>query len=715
MNHPSIAALAWPMERLGEALELLAVRSGLGHAAAQPLGAPPAARGDAAADEAERRRWIEWAGAQLGVEVASVDASVPEAPALLRGAAPAVLPIEGGAAPMFLVLLGRRGRGLKLLGPDLQPHTCHLDAVEDALTARHDRAVQGELDALLALADVPAARRPAVRAALRRERLATERTGPCWMLRQPATTPFARQLVSAGLPARLGAVLGAYALLYALEIAGWGLIGQAALGGRLDAGWLAAWALALLSLVPLRLAGQALQAGFAREAGRLLKSRLMAGAMRLPIDRVREQGVGQLLGRVLESQALESLALSGGLAAVVSLLELAFAAWVLAQGAVPVGHLVLLAAWLVLTALLAWRYGARLRGWVMTRLDLTHDLVERMVGHRTRLAQERPALRDAREDQALHGYLAASEAMDRAATPVQAGVPAGWTIAAVAALAPALLGEGAAGVAPLAISVGGILLAQRAFGGMSAGLAGLARAGVAWQQVRDLFEAGGDAGRAPPRTFVPSPPRAAAAAGAPLLDASGLQFRHAAGTDAVLAQADVRIHHGDRILLEGPSGAGKSTLAALLTGLRTPQAGLLLLAGWDRHTLGDDWHRLATSAPQFHENHILSATLAFNLLMGRDWPPSLADLAEAEALCRELGLGDLIDRMPAGLQQRVGETGWQLSHGERSRIFLARALLQRAPLTVMDESFAALDPQTLARCLRCAMQRSDALVVIAHP
>ena len=101
--------------------------------------------------------------------------------------------------------------------------------------------------------------------------------------------------------------------------------------------------------------------------------------------------------------------------------------------------------------------------------------------------------------------------------------------------------------------------------------------------------------------------------------------------------------------------------------------------------------------------------------MGRDWPPSLADLQEAEALCCELGLGDLLERMPAGLQQRVGETGWQLSHGERSRIFLARALLQRAPLTVMDESFAALDPQTLARCLRCAMQRSDALVVIAHP
>jgi ATP-binding cassette, subfamily B, bacterial len=56
-----------------------------------------------------------------------------------------------------------------------------------------------------------------------------------------------------------------------------------------------------------------------------------------------------------------------------------------------------------------------------------------------------------------------------------------------------------------------------------------------------------------------------------------------------------------------------------------------------------------------------------------------------------------------------------LSHGERSRIFLARALLQKAPLTVLDESFAALDPETLARCLRCAFERAPTLMVIAHP
>jgi ATP-binding cassette subfamily B protein len=101
--------------------------------------------------------------------------------------------------------------------------------------------------------------------------------------------------------------------------------------------------------------------------------------------------------------------------------------------------------------------------------------------------------------------------------------------------------------------------------------------------------------------------------------------------------------------------------------------------------------------------------------MGRDWPPSAADLQQAGEVCEELGLGELLQRMPAGLQQQVGETGWQLSHGERSRVFLARALLQQADLTILDESFAALDPQTLERCLKSAFGRANTLMVIAHP
>lgn len=120
------------------------------------------------------------------------------------------------------------------------------------------------------------------------------------------------------------------------------------------------------------------------------------------------------------------------------------------------------------------------------------------------------------------------------------------------------------------------------------------------------------------------------------------------------------------------------------------------------------------AAPQFHENHVLTGTFAFNLLMGKGWPAQRQDFQEAEAVCRALGLGGLLDRMPAGLLQMVGETGWQLSHGERSRLFMARSLLQGADLVMLDESFAALDPETMQQCLDYVLGRAKSLLVIAH-
>jgi ATP-binding cassette, subfamily B, bacterial len=205
--------------------------------------------------------------------------------------------------------------------------------------------------------------------------------------------------------------------------------------------------------------------------------------------------------------------------------------------------------------------------------------------------------------------------------------------------------------------------------------------------------------------------------GAPtVIEAHGLVFRYRARGAPVLQGCDLRICAGDRLLLEGPSGGGKSTLAALLSGLRVPESGLLLLQGLDRQTLVvQGWRRRVVAAPQFHENHVLTETFVFNLLMGRRWPPQPADVEAAGSVCCEFGLDDLLSRLPAGLLQVVGETGWQLSHGECSRLYIARALLQEADLVVLDESFAALDPETLHRCLDYVLKRAATLLVIAHP
>ncbi|MFZ4699351.1 MAG: ATP-binding cassette domain-containing protein, partial [Candidatus Methylumidiphilus sp.] len=416
-----------------------------------------------------------------------------------------------------------------------------------------------------------------------------------------------------------------------------------------------------------------------------------------------------------ESQALESLALNGGFAVLIAVIELVFAAAILASGAGGSAHVLLLLAWLALTIGLSGRYYQRLKNWTLLRLDMTQELVERMVGHRTCLAQEAKIRRDSHEDQTIQAYLNSSIALDNAIVPIIGGLSRGWLMLGLLGLAPTFI-AGTGSATGLAISLGGILLANRALSGVSGGLAALARAGIAWTQVSTLFYS---ADKKPAQEPFLSSTQITGTGGegpaSQLIDASDLVFRYRPDGDPVLNGVNLSIYNGERILLEGSSGGGKSTLASLLVGLRIPDSGLLLLNGLDRHTLGESWSRLATEAPQFHENHILSGTLAFNLLMGSAWPASEEDLQEAKELCEELGLGELLERMPSGIMQRVGETGWQLSHGERSRIFLARALLQNAQLTILDESFAALDPESLEKCLSCAFKRAKTLLVIAHP
>jgi ATP-binding cassette subfamily B protein len=313
--------------------------------------------------------------------------------------------------------------------------------------------------------------------------------------------------------------------------------------------------------------------------------------------------------------------------------------------------------------------------------------------------------------------------MDGVAVKLAALVPRGWLVLGVAALAPAYA-SGEASAASLAVGLGGILLVFRALGKLAESLASLAGAGVAWRKVAPLFESAARPDEAGVPSFSVSARRRvedeAATRVEPearaVAEAHDLVFRYRGREEPVLRGCSLRIEAGERLLLEGPSGGGKSTLASLLTGMRRPDSGLLLLGGLDRQTLGlDGWRRRVVSAPQFHENHVLTETFAFNLLMGRRWPPRVEDLKEAEEVCRELGLGELLGRMPGGFEQMVGESGWQLSHGERSRLFIARALLQRADLLVLDESFAALDPENLRRALNCVLNRAPALLVIAHP
>lgn len=710
LRQDALDALCWPVSRLGEALEALARHGGLKPRAAS-VPRPP--EGLLQPDNVALERWLEGAAEWLGVETELLEAPYAELPRLLRVCGSCLLRLHW-KGPLFLAVLRGGARKVLVLGPDLEVRRVRTEMLRSILCWDIEAPLLPAFERLAAETGVRRSRRAQMRRALLNERIRDVNLRRCWQLRLPPGASFLSQLRRAGLGRRLLSLLGIHATAYGLWLLAWWAVGRGALGDRLDAGLLLAWGLLLLSLVPLRLLTTWVGGTLAVDAAAALKQRLLSGALLVDPDEMRHQGAGHLLGRVIESEQLETLGLGGGLLGFVAGVELLVAVGVLGLGPGGAWHALLLAAWAGLCVLLGVRYARRRARWTETRLGMTNELVERLVGHRTRLAQEHPERWHEGEDHALERYLERSHLLDRAQVLVEAMLPRGWLVLGVAGLAPAFLG-GAAPPAALAVGLGGVLLAYRALRTLLLALAQLAGASIAWRQVALLFHAATRAERALPTTTA-ARPREARREDGPLLEAHGLVFRYRERGAPALRGCGLRIHPGERLLLEGPSGGGKSTLGAVLTGLRLPEEGVLLLQGLDRRTLGPEgWRRRVVAAPQFQENHVLAGSLAFNLLMGRSWPPRPGDLKAAEEVCRALGLGALLERMPAGLEQLVGETGWQLSHGERSRLYIARALLQGADLVLLDESFAALDPETLRQALRCVLERAPTVLVIAHP
>jgi ATP-binding cassette subfamily B protein len=195
----------------------------------------------------------------------------------------------------------------------------------------------------------------------------------------------------------------------------------------------------------------------------------------------------------------------------------------------------------------------------------------------------------------------------------------------------------------------------------------------------------------------------------------GLEYVYPDSRRQVLRDVNLELGESDKVLLTGGSGSGKSTFGALLAGRLQPSAGTVLSQGIDRYLVGaKGWLNQVCYVPQPGGNHVLTDTFAFNLLLGRCWPPTAADLKEAQAVAERLGLGPLIEKMPAGMMQMVGEGGWRLSQGEQARLFLARGILQGAKLLVVDELLAPLDPETSLEVLEAIEALPSQLLLIAH-
>ncbi len=178
-----------------------------------------------------------------------------------------------------------------------------------------------------------------------------------------------------------------------------------------------------------------------------------------------------------------------------------------------------------------------------------------------------------------------------------------------------------------------------------------------------------------------------------------------------LTSVNLLIEPGEKIAIVGPSGAGKSTLARIVLRFVEPDSGRLMADDVPAKAIDpDDWRRAIAWVPQ--NPHLFADTVAANIRLGR--PES--DEKEVAAAARHALAEDFIAELSAGYDTSVGERGALLSGGQARRIALARAFLADAPLLILDEPTADLDPRLQAE-LDVALEdllTGRSALIIAH-
>jgi PrtD family type I secretion system ABC transporter len=272
------------------------------------------------------------------------------------------------------------------------------------------------------------------------------------------------------------------------------------------------------------------------------------------------------------------------------------------------------------------------------------------------------------------------------------------------ALQMAALGVGAALViqheATAGVMIGASIILSRALAPVELAIGSwrsLVQAREAARRLNALF----DRPRLRPETLALPKPRGH-------LSVEGLVYAPSPTSQPLLRGVSFAVQPGEALAVLGPSGVGKSSLARLLIGTRRPRAGCVRLDGadvstWDRNAFGQHVGYL----PQ--EVALFDGTVAENI--ARLGPASAAEIVDAAQIA---GAHELILRLPQGYETRIGEQGGLLSGGQRQRIGLARALLRRPRLIVLDEPNANLDGDGEAALNQAiaAMKRDGAVIVI---
>jgi ATP-binding cassette, subfamily C, bacterial CydD len=214
------------------------------------------------------------------------------------------------------------------------------------------------------------------------------------------------------------------------------------------------------------------------------------------------------------------------------------------------------------------------------------------------------------------------------------------------------------------------------------------------------------------------PPRAHTGSGAVAADLgrqaivlTGVGLAYPGRDRPALAEVSLAIAPGERIAVTGPSGAGKSSLLALLLRFIEPTGGRIEAGGHPLDSIAvDAWRQQIAWVPQHPV--LLSGTVAANIALGQ--PDAGRDaIATAATLA---GADRFIEALPRGYDTPLGERGLRLSAGQRQRIALARAFLRDAPLLLLDEPTAHLDPLTAGQILRVVerLMAGRTAILVSH-
>ncbi|MEU7744874.1 ABC transporter ATP-binding protein [Nonomuraea sp. NPDC049158] len=228
-------------------------------------------------------------------------------------------------------------------------------------------------------------------------------------------------------------------------------------------------------------------------------------------------------------------------------------------------------------------------------------------------------------------------------------------------------------------------------------LAELPRSVVGWQRVQAVLDAEGSMEYGEVALSEARPAK---------LEVSDVSYAY--GADEVLHDVTFDVPAGGTLALVGPTGSGKSTLVQLLVRLVDPASGQVLLDGVDVRRLA--YGGLAESValvPQ--QTFLFDDTVRGNIALGLD-----TDDEDVWAALRVAQADGFVARLASGLDTRVGERGTSLSGGQRQRLALARAVVRRPRLLILDDATSSVDPQVEAKILYGLRDAASSVVVVAY-